>query len=106
MITIQGINLEVTEAMTEHVEHQASKLSKYNTKNDLNFKVNLKVEKKDTFDVDVIVEGKSITGSAVGDDMYHTITQAFENVESILARNKSKELSKRHEKINLTDSDE
>lgn len=106
MITIQGINLEVTEALTEHVEYNVGKLSKYNTKNDLNFKVNLKVEAKDTFDVDVIVEGKSITGGAVGGDMYTTITRAFDNVESILARNKSKELSKRHEKIILTDTDE
>lgn len=106
MITIQGIHLEVTEALREHVEHNADKLSKYNTKNDLNFKVNLKVQAKGTFDVDVIVEGKSISGGAVGDDMYTTITQAFENVETILARQKSKELSKRHEKINLTETDE
>lgn len=106
MITIQGINLEVTEALNEHVEYHVGKLSKYNTKNDLNFKVNLKVEAKETFDVDVIVEGKSISGGAVGHNMYETITQAFENVETILARQKGKELSKRHEKIVLTDTDE
>lgn len=106
MITIQGIHLEVTEALREHVEHNADKLSKYNTKNDLNFKVNLNVLSKDKFDVDVIVEGKRITGSAIGDNMYNAITQAFNNVETILARQKGKELSKRHEKIDLTDSDE
>lgn len=106
MITVQGINLEVTEALNEHVEYHVGKLSKYNTKNDLNFKVNLKVEAKETFDVDVIVEGKRISGGAVGHNMYETITQAFENVETILARQKGKELSKRHEKIVLTDTDE
>lgn len=106
MINIQGINIEVTEALREHVEHYVSKLDKFNTKNDLNLKVNLKVEAKDTFDVDVIVEGKSITGSATGHDMYSTITMAFDNVETILSRHKNKELSKRHEKINLTEPDE
>lgn len=106
MITIQGINVEVTDAIKEHIEHNVGKLSKYNTKNDLNIKVNLKVETKDTFDVDVIVEGKNISGGAVSDDMYTAITMSFENVETILARRKGKELSKRHEKIQLTDTEE
>lgn len=106
MITIQGIHLEVTDALREHVEQCAEKLSKYNTKNDLNLKVNLKVETKDRFDVDVIVEGKRITGSAVSEDMYVAISIAFENVETILARNKGKELSKRNAKIVLTEADE
>lgn len=106
MITIQGIHLEVTDALREHVEQCAEKLSKYNTKNDLNIKVNLKVETKDTFDVDIIVEGKNISGGAVSDDMYTAITMSFENVETILARRKGKELSKRHEKIQLTDTEE
>lgn len=106
MINIQGINLDVTEALREHVEHCATKLDKFNTKHDLNLKVNLTVTAKDTFDVDVIVVGKSITGSAVGDNMYDVITVAFENVETILARHKGKELAKRHQKIDLTESDE
>jgi ribosomal subunit interface protein len=106
MINIQGINIEVTDALREHVEHNVAKLDKFNTKHDLNLKVNLKVTTKDTFDVDVIVEGKSITGGAVGDDMYSTITLAFENVETILSRRKSKKLSERHKKIQLTDDEE
>jgi|AGFT01.1.fsa_nt_gi ribosomal subunit interface protein len=106
MINIQGINTEVTEALREHVEHCAAKLDKFNTKNDLNLKVNLKVIKHDEFDVDVIVVGKSITGGTQGHDMYDCITIAFENVETMLARQKGKELSKRHEKIDLTDTEE
>lgn len=106
MIDIQGINIEVTDALRSHVEHNASKLDKFNTKNDLNLKVNLSVRNHDNYDVDVIVEGQSITGGCNSEDMYKSITIAFENVEKMLSRKKDKKLSKRHEKIILTDDEE
>lgn len=106
MIDIQGINIEVTDALREHVEHNAEKLNKFNNNNTLGITVNLKVKSKHFFEVDVIIPSKDVVTVSSGDDMYKVIPAAFERAEKVLSKQKGKELSKRHDKIDLTDDEE
>lgn len=104
--TIHGLHTTVTPALEEHVYHCASKLDKYDPDAALALDVTLTVEGKDKFDVSVKVRGQSISGECLSDDMYASITVAFENVETMLARRKGKKLSKRKDKIEFTDAEE
>lgn len=103
-MNIQGINLEVTEALKEHIEYSKTKLEKYDPKHNLNLKVNLTKQSNTAFKCHII--HNDISTESISDDMYVAITEAFEKIESILDKKKNKELAKRHESPVIVEDDE
>lgn len=104
MMNIQGINLEVTTALREHIEYSNTKLEKYDTKHNLNLKVNLTKQSNTAFKCHII--HNDISTESVSEDMYMSISDAFDKIETILEKKKSKELSKRHATAEIVEDDE
>lgn len=92
-MNIQG-NIEITEAIKSHVEHCNAKLDKYDNKHNFHPKVNLTVLSSKNFKCHVIIN--DINTESTSEDMYVSITEAFEKVETILEKNKSKIIAKRY----------
>lgn len=96
-------NIEVTEAISQHVEHYADKLQKFGVRG---VEVHLKKVHKTQFSAVLVVCGKSATANS--ENMYTAITNAFEKIEAVLSKDKNITLSKRNQPVHfdLTEDDE
>lgn len=102
-VNING-NIEVTEAIQEHIQHYADKLEKFNTGKAITVEVHLKKVHKTQFSAVLTASGKSSTSNS--EDMYQAITSAFEKMETILSKDKGIKLHKRTVQVDFTPEEE
>ncbi|MBM7642210.1 ribosome hibernation-promoting factor, HPF/YfiA family [Streptococcus loxodontisalivarius] len=96
--SIRGENIEVTEAIRDYVESKLGKVEKYfNSNQELDVRVNLKVYREKTAKVEVTILLGSVTLRAedVSQDMYGSIDLVVDKIERQIRKNKTK-ISKKH----------
>lgn len=96
-------NIEVTDAIEQHIQHHADKLQKFGV---LGVEVHLKKLHKTQFSAVLVVCGKSATANS--ENMYTAITNAFDKIETVLSKDKNITLSKRNQPVHfdLTEDEE
>ncbi len=100
--SIRGENLEVTEAIRDYVVSKLEKIEKYfQTDQELDARVNLKVYREKTAKVEVTIPLGSITLRAedVSQDMYGSIDLVTDKIERQIRKNKTKIERKNRNKI-------
>ncbi|MFD1707506.1 ribosome hibernation-promoting factor, HPF/YfiA family [Siminovitchia sediminis] len=101
---IRGENIEVTEAIRDHVEKRVSKLERYFTETpDANVHVNLKVnpDKKSKVEVTIPFPQLVLRAEEVNDDMYAAIDLIVDKLERQIRKHKTKVNRKFREKGDL-----
>ncbi|MCT4612817.1 MAG: ribosome-associated translation inhibitor RaiA [Clostridia bacterium] len=97
IFTINGRNVEVTEAMSSKVEEKFAKLQKYFVK-EIEANVTFKVEKLDQIlEVTIPMKGKILRVEVKDQDMYNTIDLAVDVLEKQLLKYKAR-LKDHHKK--------
>lgn len=99
-ITTQGINVEVSESLNDHIQEQFSKLfALYENLIVGAVEVKIEVDKHhehlNMASVTVPVSGKNIVMDESGDDMYHVLTTLQQRVSRKLRKTKEKMNDKR-----------
>ncbi len=100
--SIRGENLEVTEAIRDYVVSKLEKIEKYfQTDQELDARVNLKVYREKTAKVEVTIPLGSITLRAedVSQDMYGSIDLVTDKIERQIRKNKTKIERKNRNKV-------
>lgn len=87
-------NIEITEAIHAHITECANQLMKYSTTQVLSLGVHVKKEHKTQYSVAITGDGKSCTANAA--DLYKAISDAFDKMETVFAKDKSVKLSRRN----------
>ncbi|RMF96242.1 MAG: ribosome-associated translation inhibitor RaiA [Candidatus Schekmanbacteria bacterium] len=89
-VKIQGRQIELTEALKNHVNKKLEKLKKY-TDNILNASVVLSVQKYRQFaEITVHVDDQIMIGKSETNDMYVSIDQCVEKIETQLKKRKAR----------------
>lgn len=101
---IRGENIEVTEAIRDHVEKKVGKLERYfNEIPDANAHVNLKVnpDKKSKVEITIPLPQLVLRAEEVNDDMYAAIDLIVDKLERQIRKHKTKVNRKFREKGNM-----
>lgn len=101
---IRGENIEVTEAIRDHVEKKVSKLERYfNETLDANVHVNLKVnpDKKAKVEITIPLPQLVLRAEEVNDDMYAAIDLIVDKLERQIRKHKTKVNRKFREQGNV-----
>lgn len=81
-ITINGKNIEVTNALREYAEKKVAKITKFFEKNPIGAQVTLSTERgKHIVDITVQVDGLLLRGEEKSNDMYASIDGAIDKIE-------------------------
>lgn len=107
-VNVQG-NVEITNAIHEHILAEADHLEKYSTDKVLELDVHVKKEHKTQYTVTIVGNGKSSTANAA--DLYKAITDSFGKMDKVLGKDKSVKISRRNNpvhpvEIDLTEDEE
>ncbi|MFS0644696.1 ribosome hibernation-promoting factor, HPF/YfiA family [Siminovitchia sp. 179-K 8D1 HS] len=101
---IRGENIQVTEAIRDHVEKKVSKLERYFIETpDANVHVNLKVnpDKKSRVEITIPLPQLVLRAEEVNDDMYAAIDLIVDKLERQIRKHKTKVNRKFREKGNI-----
>lgn len=81
-ISINGKNIEVTNALREYAEKKVAKITKFFEKNPVGAQVTLSTERgKHIVDITVQVDGLLLRGEEKSNDMYASIDGAIDKIE-------------------------
>lgn len=103
---IRGENIEVTEALRDHVEKKVSKLERYFIETpEANVHVNLKVnpDKKAKVEITIPIPQLVLRAEETNDDMYAAIDLIVDKLERQIRKHKTKVNRKFREKGNLNE---
>ncbi|CAM4137085.1 ribosome hibernation-promoting factor, HPF/YfiA family [Lederbergia lenta] len=103
---IRGENIEVTEALRDHIEKKVSKLDRYFSETlEANVHVNLKVnpDKKAKIEVTIPIPQLVLRAEETNDDMYAAVDLIVDKLERQIRKHKTKVNRKFREKGNLNE---
>ena len=103
-VKIQGRQIELTDALKEHVNKKLEKLKKY-TDNIISASVVLTVQKYQHFaEITVHVDDQIMVGKSETDDLYVSVDQCVEKLETQLKKRKARYHSSRKKELSeITD---
>src|SRR3974377_1203611 len=82
VVTVNGKNVEVTEALKEYAEKKVSKIAKFFEKSPRGAQVTLSTERgKHIVDITIQVDGLLLRGEEKTNDMYASIDGAVDKIE-------------------------
>ena len=91
LVTVNGKNIEVTNALREYAEKKVAKIAKFFEKSPVGAQVTLNTERgKHIVDITVQVNGLLLRGEAKTNDMYGSIDGAIDKIESQVHKFKTK----------------
>jgi putative sigma-54 modulation protein len=91
LVTVNGKNIEVTEALNEYAEKKVSKIAKFFEKSPRGAQVTLSTERgKHVVDITIQVDGLLLRGEEKTGDMYASIDGAIEKIERQVRKYKTK----------------
>ncbi|HEY8463589.1 MAG TPA: ribosome-associated translation inhibitor RaiA [Bacillota bacterium] len=100
LVTVNGKNIEVTDALREYAEKKVSKIVKFFEKSPLGAQVTLSTERgKHIVDLTIQVNGLLLRGEAKSNDMYGSIDEAVDKIERQVRKYKTK-LNRKFQKDN------
>lgn len=103
---IRGENIEVTEALRDHIEKKVSKLDRYFSETlEANVHVNLKVnpDKKAKIEVTIPIPQLVLRAEETNDDMYAAVDLIVDKLERQIRKHKTKVNRKFREKGNVNE---
>ncbi len=81
-VIVRGRNIEVTDALKDHVTKKLTKLSKYFDKNQVTAQARLGVEKeRHIVEVTIPIDGYLLRGEESGQDMYAAVDRVVDKLE-------------------------
>ncbi|HBF39293.1 MAG TPA: ribosome-associated translation inhibitor RaiA [Firmicutes bacterium] len=91
VVTVNGKNIEVTDALREYAEKKVSKIAKFFEKSPRGAQVTLSTERsKHIVEITIQVDGLLLRGEEKTNDMYASIDGAMENIERQVRKYKTK----------------
>jgi putative sigma-54 modulation protein len=91
VVTVNGKNIEITEALREYAEKKVSKVGKFFEKSPRGAQVTLSTERgKHIVDITIQVNGLLLRGEDKTNDMYASIDGAVEKIERQVQKYKTK----------------
>jgi ribosomal subunit interface protein len=91
LVTVNGKNVEVTEALREYADKKVSKVAKFFEKSPRGAQVTLSTERgKHIVDITIQVDGLLLRGEEKTGDMYASIDGAIEKIERQVHKYKTK----------------
>jgi putative sigma-54 modulation protein len=91
VVTVNGKNIEITEALREYAEKKVSKVGKFFEKSPRGAQVTLSTERgKHIVDITIQVNGLLLRGEEKTNDMYASIDGAVEKIERQVQKYKTK----------------
>jgi putative sigma-54 modulation protein len=91
LVTVNGKNVEVTEALREYANKKVSKIDKFFEKSPRGAQVTLSTERgKHIVDITIQVDGLLLRGEEKTNDMYASIDGAIDKIESQVHKYKTK----------------
>jgi putative sigma-54 modulation protein len=91
LVTVNGKNVEVTEALREYADKKVSKIAKFFEKSPRGAQVTLSTERgKHIVDITIQVDGLLLRGEEKTNDMYASIDGAVDKIESQVHKYKTK----------------
>jgi putative sigma-54 modulation protein len=91
LVTVNGKNVEVTDALREYAEKKVSKIAKFFEKSPRGAQVTLSTERgKHIVDITIQVDGLLLRGEEKTNDMYASIDGAIEKIERQVQKYKTK----------------
>ena len=91
LVTVNGKNVEVTDALREYADKKVSKIAKFFEKSPRGAQVTLSTERgKHIVDITIQVDGLLLRGEERTNDMYASIDGAIDKIESQVHKYKTK----------------
>jgi putative sigma-54 modulation protein len=91
VVTVNGKNIEVTDALREYAEKKVSKIAKFFEKSPRGAQVTLSTERgKHVVDITIQVDGLLLRGEEKTSDMYGSIDGAIDKIERQVRKYKTK----------------
>ena len=91
LVTVNGKNVEVTDALQEYADKKVSKIAKFFEKSPRGAQVTLSTERgKHIVDITIQVDGLLLRGEERTNDMYASIDGAIDKIESQVHKYKTK----------------
>ncbi len=98
IVTVNGKNVEITNALREHAEKKVVKIVKYFEKSPISAQVTMSTERgKHIVDITVQVNGLLLRGEDKSNDMYVSVDGAVEKIERQIEKYKTRLNRRFHE---------